>query len=69
MTRYARGMSDTPTSPANSKNPPVKTGAPWRARKALPGTENTPSSNPNYRRVYPPKPKSPSPPAPPAKRA
>jgi hypothetical protein len=66
-------MSDTPTSPANSKNPPVRTGAPWRAPKPLPGTENTPSSNPNYRRVAPPKPqpaqaKSP-PAAPPATRA
>lgn len=62
-------MSDTPTSPANAKNPPVKTGAPWRAVKPLPGTENTPSSNPNYRRVDPPNPKSSPPAAPPASRA
>ena len=53
-------MSETPTSPANAKNPPVSTGAPWRVPAALPGTENTPSSNPNYRRVDPPKPKTPS---------
>jgi hypothetical protein len=42
--------------------PPARKQAPWRVPAPLPGTENTPSCNPNYRRVDPPK----SPPAKPA---